>query len=131
VSLFSNATYSASEARIPAFTAALKPRLSPKEITRTSGKFRSVKSTEASVEPLSTKIVSKSSNDWRRSEVRQRFRNLSPFQFGTTTCDAGGRWGHFSLKPRSSVLYLARRPRPLWVDEPDRGKRPCLADETP
>ena len=72
------------------FTAALKPRLSPRGITRTSGKFRSVKSTEASVEPLSTRIVSKSSNNWRCSEVRQRFRNLLPFQFGITTVTRGG-----------------------------------------
>jgi hypothetical protein len=47
--------------------------------------------TEASVEPLSTRIVSKSSNDWRRSEPRHVERNLSPFQLGMTTVRRGAK----------------------------------------
>jgi hypothetical protein len=34
-------------------------------------------------------MVSKSSNDWQRSEGRQRFRNFTPFQFGITTVTRG------------------------------------------
>src|SRR5215204_1395655 len=91
VSLFSSTIYSASEAWIPAFTAALKPLFSVKGSTRTSGKLRFTNATEPSVEPLSTRIVSKSLKDCSRSELRHGKRNLSPFQLGTTTVTLGGK----------------------------------------
>src|SRR5215207_3159151 len=63
---------------------------SPKISTRTSGKLRRVNATELSVEPLSTRMVSKSLKDCSRSEPKHGERNLSPFQLGITTVMRGG-----------------------------------------
>src|SRR5919109_2652035 len=103
VSLFRSATSSASEDRIPAFTAALKPRFSGRGSTRTSGKSRLAIASEPSVEPLSTRTVSKSSNDWGRRDPRHVQRNLSPFQLGTTTVTRGD-----TISGGSALLYFLR-----------------------
>jgi len=59
VSLFRQATYSPCASRMPMFMAAPKPLFSSRRINLTSGNFDSIRSSEPSLEALSTTIVRK------------------------------------------------------------------------
>ena len=78
-----------SEALIPTFVPPASPRLSSRAMTRTSGKSRARRASESSLEPLSTRIVSKSRQVCPRNDARQVGRRWAPFQLTTTTAISG------------------------------------------
>src|SRR5215210_3671323 len=127
VSLLRSATYSAPDAPIPALNAAAMPRFSPSGITSTPGKCSSTKPLESSVEPLSTRTVSKSLKDCSCREPRQSLRNRLPFQFGMTTVTRGGTasdWPAWPLLPGLETVDLDVRGQPH--QSPDRARSPFL-----
>src|SRR5215210_2832102 len=124
VSLLRSATYSAPDALIPALNAAAMPRFSPSGTTFTPGKCSSTKPLESSVEPLSTRTVSKSLKDCSCREPRQSLRNRLPFQFGMTTVTRGGTASGWPLLPglRTVDLHIGGQIH----HASDRGEGPIL-----
>lgn len=85
VSLFNRITHGVCDARIPALTAAEKPRFSGKQISRTLGKCCRISSTLPSVEPLSTTMMGKGLFSQAYSEDRQFCKYSLPFKLGIIT----------------------------------------------
>src|SRR5215211_2489379 len=103
------------------------PRFSPSGTTFTPGKCSSTKLLDPSVEPLSTRTVSKSPKDCSCREPRQSPRNRSPFQFGMTTVTRGGTasgWPAWPLLPDLKTVDLDIGGQVHQAS--DRGESPVL-----